>query len=453
MHELLINLNGKLNKFMNRELGITINLDRKKFSIMMVWYSFILLLLLSSFFYTAGISNHKLILSFVIIHFLFTSFLLLEYWSDFRWIFILSFILRFFIMCWDLYFQDVFLIPTARPDPDFFYFEAINVSSKSISRILSSNVNFYSKIMGMMFRYVGGYRILGQYINVLLSISIIFIFNKNLEILSIEKKYQRLLLSIYALFPQGIVVSSIFLREMFVTFFISLSVFKFTKWFSNDNAKNMLFTILLIGIAALFHSGVLAIITGYIFAFLFYDYKNQKFTISTRTLIYALLLAFILIGGLFLLGDSLFIKFSVVENLSDVYRVASSARGGAAYLENLKITNVWQLIFFSPIRMIYFWFSPMPWNWRGVLDVIAFILDSLFYLMVILKVIIRRESINVKKELFICLLISLFASSLIFGIGVNNAGTAARHRHKLFSLFLIILSIIIKNKKSLNYYK
>lgn len=43
----------------------------------------------------------------------------------------------------------------------------------------------------------------------------------------------------------------------------------------------------------------------------------------------------------------------------------------------------------------------------------------------------------------------LLGSSLIFGIGVSNAGTAVRHRQKLIPVFLILLAIIMDCRKKL----
>ena len=48
---------------------------------------------------------------------------------------------------------------------------------------------------------------------------------------------------------------------------------------------------------------------------------------------------------------------------------------------------------------------------------------------------------NRNKNLSIILIISILATSYIFGIGVSNAGTAIRHRQKIISLFIILLSI------------
>ena len=53
-------------------------------------------------------------------------------------------------------------------------------------------------------------------------------------------------------------------------------------------------------------------------------------------------------------------------------------------------------------------------------------------------------------SLAITLLWMIIGSSLIFGIGVSNAGTAIRHRQKLIPLFLIVLAIT-KNKRHLKY--
>lgn len=83
----------------------------------------------------------------------------------------------------------------------------------------------------------------------------------------------------------------------------------------------------------------------------------------------------------------------------------------------------------------------MPLDWRGIFDIISFFLDSSFYLFTLIYAMNGLKKNNRNKNLSIILIISILATSYIFGIGVSNAGTAIRHRQKIISLFIILLSI------------
>ena len=89
-------------------------------------------------------------------------------------------------------------------------------------------------------------------------------------------------------------------------------------------------------------------------------------------------------------------------------------------------------------------------NWRGFLDAFTFITDSMLYLITIIYYLKNKNKLGDKRSLAITLLWMIIGSSLIFGIGVSNAGTAIRHRQKLIPLFLIVLAIT-KNKRHLKY--
>ena len=91
--------------------------------------------------------------------------------------------------------------------------------------------------------------------------------------------------------------------------------------------------------------------------------------------------------------------------------------------------------------MFNFLFSPLPWQWRGFSDILAFLMSPTFYLYVCVLIFYRREYLNNIEILAIFILIAIGAS-VLFGWGVSNAGTALRHRDKFVFVFLTILALI-----------
>ena len=348
-------------------------------------------------------------------------------------------------MFWDLYARNIYSLPNSGADTVMFYRMSVLISN-NLSMIGTTNGGMYSNILGITFSLIGPQRMFGQYLNVLLGISTVFMIYKTLENLEINPKVIQIVILIASFFPNSILFSGIFLREIFPTFFVSVSLYFFIKWFKGTRTRNILLAFLFLGLASTFHSGVIGISLGYIFAYLFYKKESNNFKFSANTI-----LAFILIFGIFVLSftvlnDFLFGKFTDVENIDDIFRTATpSGAGGSAYLKGLEINNLGQFILFIPIKSLYFLFSPFPWDWRGVFDIFTFLFDSMLYMITIYNV-VKHIKLLRKRPLTISLVLMLLGAVLIFATGVSNTGTAMRHRQKLLPVFLMLLGIIINLK-------
>src|SRR5690606_13086225 len=115
-----------------------------------------------------------------------------------------------------------------------------------------------------------------------------------------------------------------------------------------------IFSMLMLAIASMFHSGVIGIFAGYAFFYLFYKKEVNAFRFSSQTIV-----AFIFIGGIALVasnqfGDALFGKFSDVEDVGDVLRKTNHRAGNSAYLTGLTLNSPGQLVMYSPIKAFYF---------------------------------------------------------------------------------------------------
>jgi hypothetical protein len=153
-------------------------------------------------------------------------------------------------------------------------------------------------------------------------------------------------------------------------------------------------------------------------------------------------------------------KFSFLlsdENLSLLEKYESNSgteEGGATYLRNYKINSIVDFLILVPLRLIYFVFSPMPYDVRGVGDLAAIILDSSFYYFLVYIIVRSRKIIKdnifrIFPKIFFILFLTV---SIGFALGTENSGTAMRHRSKIFPALIIVvvfMESIKQNRRSI----
>jgi hypothetical protein len=383
----------------------------------------------------------------VSLHIFFTMIVLMNWKNKFNEIFLGAFLARVLFMFWDIFASSIFTLPGSGADSVDFYYTAVNIS-QNIS-LLKGDIygGIYVKIMGFFFYLIGPQQMMGQYINVLLGLSTIFIVYKILMMLRIKDEIINKIIIIAAFLPNSLILTSIFLREAFIIFFVAGSLYFFIKWFISGGYNNIFLSICLLLCASMFHSGVIGLAIGYCFCFLFYNKDKNSYGFTIRSiLIFILLISAYL--TLFIKYQDLFMgKFSKIESAEDVIGVMNFRRGGSAYLTSINISNPFLAIVFSPLFVFYFLTSPLPMNWRGFQDVLTFATDSIFYLGVILYFVRNKKWFGYRWKIILSLLIVLLGVLFIFGISIANAGTAMRHRQKIISVFLVLLAVMMDGKK------
>lgn len=381
-----------------------------------------------------------------IIHVIFTIIVLLTVIRKKTKILSWAYLLRVFFLFFDIFGRDIFILPSSGSDSEGYYARALEVAN-NLSILGDTEMSIYSQVTGFILSLIGPQRIFVQYLNVLLGISAIYVIYLITEELEIDKRIQLYGLGIFSFMPNAIIMSSIFLREAFPTFFVSLSIFYFVKWLKNRKNIDMIFSLVLLGLASVFHSGVIGIIFGLGFAYLFYDNKIQKFVFSKQTVFYGIILTILTVLSVTVFEEFVFGKFQGVENMDDILNKASGiGRGGSVYLSGLQINSIFDFILFSPIKAIYFYISPLPWDWRGFNDIFTFLSDSMIYLITIVAFLFSKNETYKRKHFIVLFLLMIIGCGLIFGTGVDNAGTAMRHRQKLLPVFIPILLMIFDSE-------
>lgn len=362
-------------------------------------------------------------------------------------ILLLAYFIRILCLYWDIFGRDIFVLPNSGADSEMYNFNAIQFSQG----YGAGRGGLYSMLVGFIYELFGEQRILAQYFNLLLSIFTVLLLKHTTEILNLGKKFRLLVLFIAAFLPNFIVISSILLRESVLIFLITLSLYAFIRWWTNNNIFMFIISLVIPAIAGLFHSGAVIPALAYVLCYTFYNSKKKKYAIELKSLVAGIgfIIIFFIITSFF--GDVLFSKFQGIDSISDATEKAKAyTSGDTAYLETVDASSLPSMILLTPVRMFYFIASPLPWDWRGLNDIFAFIFSSLIYLFSFLYVYkALRISTGTQRNIIISLLIMAISSALFFAWGVSNAGSALRHREKFLAIYIIMLAISL-NSISLN---
>lgn len=346
------------------------------------------------------------------------------------------------------------IIPHSGEDSENYYQTGFEISNNLA--LLDADIygGFYSQFLGILFFMYGDDRIFAQFLNIIIIVTAILIIIKIFRMLELSNKTQIIFTSLLCFFPHSLIFGSILIREAMIALTVVLSLYFFVRWFSNRERSSALFSILLVLLGASFHTAVLGIVIGYLFGFIFYRHDTRSFRFSMESLVpfslFAVVMTYLVVFPDVVSGLPIYNKVDqVFSDDRGLYETVSSARGGSAYLEGLEVNNLFQLLLYSPIKIIYFITSPMPWDIGNMNELVAFLLDGVFYLFA-LAVVIKNFRVIREKPILTVLLISILISWFIFGLAVSNAGTALRHRFKFFFMIIVVLSVIWDHRKKVN---
>jgi hypothetical protein len=405
-----------------------------------VWFTFVFnvfaIVLVKAIFNVSDLG-----LFFVLVHILITSLILFTYNSKVKYIYLLGFAARALFMFLDLFASNIYKLPNSGVDSEMFYSRALEIS-RNLDLLGNTSGGIFSDIMGLLLRMIGDQRIVVQYINVLFGLSIIFIVHEILKLLKFNEKLIVIVLLITAFFPNSIIMSAIFLREIIPTFLVAYSLYEYIKWYKFGKFQFGFYSLVYLGVASMFHSGVIGVSIGYLFGLLFFNRDKNKLTFSLRSITTLAIIFLVFYVSFTYYRDIFFRKFISIDDIGDILDATNRSSGGSAYLTSLKISNPIQLVMFTPIKSFYFLASPLPMYWRGILDAFSFFTDSSLYVLTLYSLIMNRKKLGDNKNLIIILFWMLLGVSIVFGVGVSNAGTAIRHRQKIISLILIIIALI-----------
>ena len=343
---------------------------------------------------------------------------------------------RLFLLLFDRYGRGIFELPNASGDAENFYSSAVEYSQYG-----GWTRTPYPQLMGTIFRYIGTNRLYGQFVSMLFSIVALVFLAYTLHELSISESTKNRVYRTVCLLPNFAILSMAFIREGVITMFLTFSFYCFIHWTKRKQERYFLFAVLWVIPAARFHSGTIAALIGYMAIRFIYDNRGDNLRITFSSVLLGLLLVMAASFLFINYGDALLEKFGNIDSIDDIANTNDTAGSSyARYVGNSN--NPLNMVIFTLPRMIYFLFSPFPWQWRGLGDLIAFFFSGLYYLMVIIDAVryLRQKGAPNHAVVFALFVLAL-VTSFVFGWGCSNSGTAARHRDKLVTLFALLWAL------------
>lgn len=286
-------------------------------------------------------------------------------------------------------------------------------------------------------------------INGVLSIFAAYFLYRSILIITNDNKKALLGMGIFLFFPHNIIFSSIVLRESMLVFFVAFSLYMFFRYTYEKKLSLLFLSFILLSLASLLHAGVIFISIGYLY-FLLKEKGYTKTQLLKKPLVFMLIITIVIVLFAF---DDIFLRkldqFDSVDSIVTEVSKGTENTGGSAYLQGYEINSLRDVALYAPLKLIYFFFSPAPWDIRNINDVIALLLDALIYSYFFIQLFKKVRNIDwrePKNQLFISLLFAVLITGLIFALGTSNAGTALRHRYKILVVIILAVFVPIKHK-------
>lgn len=304
----------------------------------------------------------------------------------------------------------------------------------------------YPYVLNFLFQLFGPYHLMAQAINIVfwyLGLKIIYRVADR-DFLGKKKQW---LIAFYCLLPMQILITSSLLRESIMIFFIMLSVYYIGKYQETKNITYLVFSTLIALPSILLHTGCIAIWGVNFLVYVMWDGDTGKWKIFT--------------WKAFLLVLAITFMVPIYENV--VFKVFPDYLPSTLSIESLTnrryeisrtdyivgsgtVESVLEFIFSTVYRCVYFWLSPTPDFWSSPIDVIAFALDTLPWMIFLYSFCKQMKHTRNARVgwLGACL---FFVFTLIYAWGTRNAGAAMRHRDMLVGPMVMLMLYGVRAEK------
>ena len=266
---------------------------------------------------------------------------------------------------------------------------------------------------------------------------------------------------IAALYPFGAFNSVLALREEVSIMFFLMGLYCYIRWVGGKSSLGIVWGSGLFAIAVLFHPGWVAAFLGVAAYLAYFLYRSllidrprfvSRLYVAKMLLSIAMLsfsLGMITVGGGISLGKG--IEVGGEGGIGDAIeeQFTGDPRGGSAYPGFIAQGNPYTQPWLIPARIVYFHFSPFPWDIRSPRHLLG-LMSSLMYMFLAWRVYRGWDRLKSRDEC-VAMLFIFGAITFVFAIGVTNIGTAIRHKTKLFALFVILAASSFHSLKKIKF--
>ncbi|MCD6007028.1 hypothetical protein [Halomonas sp. IOP_31] len=366
---------------------------------------------------------------------------------------LVAFLFRLLLIYADFY--GFFSIPGADSDAEVFINKARAWSRLDWYDLLASfnpgSAYIYSSMGAVFFKLFGYHLLIMPFLNLLAGT-----FGVAVAGVTAYKiwgvRASKLTSLILALYPFSAFNSAVALREEFSILAFIIGLYFLVKWLREESQLGVFICLAFFSIATMIHPGWIAAILGVGFYSLLQFFKSlphffrgshvtRSYLGKVGSSVSVIAISIMLAAGGVSLGKGISIGTEGGESIDELIesRFDSEPRGGSAYPSAIAKGDPFSQPWLIPARIVYFLFSPFPWDIRSPKQALGMI-SSVLYLFLVWKIFKNWKIIRQHQEC-VALLIILALLTFIFAIGVTNIGTAIRHKTKFLALFIIIAAV------------
>lgn len=363
---------------------------------------------------------------------------------------LVAFLLRSSCLLLDQYF---ITLPDSTADAVRYEFRAFSYSKndglKIIFNLFQDDSFFISRIISIFYTLLDRSPMMAKAFSVWMGVGSVYLIYK----LAFELWGQRAAIKagwVAALFPSLILYSAIILKESYIIFFFIYGLIGCVLFIKEKKISNFIQACFGLLVVSIINGAMIFGIITFLIYVLFDLVRKKNFLIYKNKILTVLLSLVILLPIYFYVtGHYAIPKYGNFEKLTDIEnilnKIAFSSRNstqfgasGAAYPEWLIPKNLEEIIYLSPIRMIYFLYSPFPWDIKRLSHLVG-LLDSLLYIYLSICFWKNRKKCFQDPSLRFLILVFMI-SIFIYCWGVGNFGTGIRHRSKFVGILLALVA-------------
>lgn len=315
-------------------------------------------------------------------------------------------------------------------------------------KLIPDHSYVHSAVGAFLYKIVGEVPLVLTLFNVFLGtllVALTFELAKNL----VGRRRANIVVWIAALFPPALIYSSVFIREVWGSVPFMLGLINVVHWQQKESKHALFNSIAFFSLASFFHGAyaislaVLLALSGKDILIAIYALKprisNQKFI---TTIVAVVILGAMIIGAIAsntTLGSIGDVSKKIEDPTSAIEEQSDRANKGGSAFPTIITDQFWLF----PVRVIYFLFSPFPWDIRSISHIQGFIATAV-YSYIAVSIYKSRRSFRGRKDIAIVFAITI-TMILVFTAGTGNIGTSIRHRTKfLYPLLALCASPVFK---------
>jgi len=307
---------------------------------------------------------------------------------------------------------------------------------------MTTGVYYYSSFIGVIYYFFGRVPFMAQFANILFSLLTVYLLYKTVYSITGSVRNARIAALMIALLPTLNVYSAILLRETMIIMFIAFSFYFFVKWIGKGQLTKLLGSFAALAAAGALHGPLFLLVWVMILFVIIYSPRDKKFRFVTGQIVPAVVIAVL---ALILIGSV--ITYQLPGDLSQIITpdflrgvVDGKTFGRTSYLLEILPYSYFDLIWQTPLRMLYFLFTPFPWMISYVKDALGF-LDMLIYAGLFYFSYRSKKLWKNNKQIVIASLLIIVTLVVMFAWGTGNYGTAWRHRQKIAPYLVVLASV------------